>query len=79
MISYAKTGVDVLKKIQKYAGINEREMFQTFNMGIGFVVITKNPKKALKVAKKHKINAWVLGKTTSKKGTVEIKPKNLLL
>ena len=51
--------------ITKRGGIDEREMFNTFNMGVGMTVIVDetDADKALDVLKAAGEDAYVLGKT----------------
>lgn len=53
----------IFKLIQKKGKIEDREMFRTFNMGIGMVLFV-NPKdvaKAQAALKKFKLKSWVIG------------------
>jgi len=45
----------IFKFIQKYGNIDEKEMYQTFNMGMGFAIIVakKDMGKTIKILKKH--------------------------
>ncbi len=56
--------------IEKYGGISAEEMFQTFNMGIGFCVVVPkgNENQVLQICKKHKLGATVIGEISRKKG-----------
>ncbi len=59
----------VFKLIQKFGLLSDREMFRTFNMGIGFVMVVpgEDPEDYEKVAdvlKKHKMPHAVIGKVT---------------
>jgi phosphoribosylformylglycinamidine cyclo-ligase len=51
-------------------GVEGKEMYKTFNMGIGFCVISpkNNVKKIRTIFKKHKLTTCEIGKITSKKG-----------
>ena len=53
----------IFKLIQKTGNITERDMFNTFNMGVGMsVVVPKNDvEKALKILKAHGEDAYILG------------------
>ena len=65
--------------IQKYGNIEHKEMYQTFNMGMGFsIIVTKNDiDKAIKSLKKYsKSNISIVGKVTDGKG-VEFPNLNL--
>lgn len=62
----------VFGEIQKHGNVSDREMYRTFNMGVGFVVVTPEPERVLKVAKKHGIGACIAGSVNKKAGKVEI-------
>lgn len=51
-------------------GVNDEEMYKTFNMGVGFCVIApQNQANQIKsIFKKHKISSQEIGKIKSKKG-----------
>ena len=51
-------------------GVKDEEMYKTFNMGVGFCVITPKDQanKIKSIFKKHKISSQEIGKITSKKG-----------
>ena len=53
----------IFKLIEKVGNIPERDMFNTFNMGVGMsVVVDKNDvEKAIKILKAHGEDAYVLG------------------
>ena len=53
----------IFKLLQKVGGISERDMFNTFNMGVGMsVVVAKNDvEKALSILKANGQDAYVLG------------------
>jgi phosphoribosylformylglycinamidine cyclo-ligase len=53
----------IFREIQERSGINEREMFRTFNMGVGMVLIlgAQNARHALKMLEKTGPKAWVIG------------------
>jgi len=64
----------IFKEIQKRGNIDEKEMFRTFNMGIGMTIIVskKNEAKVLGILKQSKIPARIIGKVTTGKGIVTI-------
>ena len=53
----------IFKLLQKVGGIDERDMFNTFNMGVGMtVIVDKNDvQKTLDILKSHGEDAYVLG------------------
>lgn len=66
----------VFQTIQHYAGVDDREMYKTFNMGIGFVVVVrpKDAATAKEVLSRHFVT-YELGKITDD-GTVSAKLAN---
>ena len=61
--------------LQKKGGIPERDMFNTYNMGVGMVVIVapKDADKALKVLKKNGEDAYIIGKVAKGEDKIIIK------
>ncbi len=61
--------------IEKRGGIDRRDMFNTFNMGVGMSVIVaeKDVKVALSVLIEHGVSAYVLGKMEKSQDKVVIK------
>ena len=53
----------IFREIQERSRINEREMFRTFNMGVGMVLILgpQNAQRALQMLEKTGPKAWVIG------------------
>ena len=49
----------VFKEIMKHVPCEE--MFKTFNMGVGMVVVTDNPEEAVRFFKSEGLEAWVIG------------------
>lgn len=62
----------VFREIQRRGKIGEREMYRTFNMGVGFVVVTPEPERIIEVAKKWKLGARRIGYVTKRAGKVEM-------
>ncbi|MGB2706345.1 MAG: phosphoribosylformylglycinamidine cyclo-ligase [Candidatus Omnitrophota bacterium] len=65
----------IFKLIKERGNIEDKEMFRTFNMGIGMAVIL--PRKEILKAqnfllKKHKLKSWVIGEIIQGKRRVEI-------
>jgi len=70
---------DIFKFLQKYGNIENKEMYQTFNMGMGFAIIVpeEETKDAVKILKKNsKFDVKIVGKIENGNG-VELKPLNL--
>ncbi len=53
----------IFSKIQKKGRIEEKEMFRTFNMGVGMVLIvaSRNAQQALALLEKTGQKAWIIG------------------
>lgn len=65
----------VFKYIDTKARITEKELYRTFNMGIGMVLALskKDAEKAQKILKnKFKLKSWIIGRVEKGKRTVEI-------
>ena len=65
---------EIFKTIQKRAKINDNQMYRTFNMGIGMVLVVsrKDIKKTHKGIKKFGLKSWTIGKIIKGKGEVII-------
>lgn len=63
----------IFKLIQKIGNVDEKEMFRTFNMGIGMAIIC-DKKESLKIIKylRKKEDAYIIGEIESGKGEVRI-------
>ena len=57
----------IFKLLQKVGGIDERDMFNTFNMGVGMTVIVakEDVQKTLDILKANGEDAYVLGEIVS--------------
>ena len=64
----------IFNVIQKRAGISDREMYRTFNMGIGMVLVVskKDVKKAHDVLEKFRLKSWAIGEIIKGNGEVII-------
>jgi len=62
----------IFRLIQKEGGISDKEMYTTFNMGIGMVLIMgkKDVSKARNILSRFKLKSWVIGEVV--KGRKEI-------
>lgn len=70
--SWAVPGI--FKRIQKKGKIEEEEMFRTFNMGLGMVVVIspKDFRTAKKIFSKYGIDSWIVGSIEKGRGEVKI-------
>jgi len=59
-----------LMQLIQDCGVESKEMYKTFNMGIGFCIISpKNHVKKIRgIFKKHRLTTYEIGKITNKKG-----------
>ncbi len=64
---------EVMLHCQEIGNINDKEAYQTWNMGNGMLVITPEPEKVIQIAKENGVEAKVAGIITSDK---QIKIKN---
>mgnify|MGYP000279969846 CR=1 FL=1 len=63
--------------IQELGGIDDYEMYRTFNMGVGFVMVVsrETAEEAVEACRKHGCNATVIGKVVEKRGIRVVTPK----
>ncbi len=66
----------IFRIIQKNGRISDREMYQTFNMGVGFVLVCpeKTQDAAIRLFMRHGHNAFDLGRVEKKRG-IRVKDK----
>jgi phosphoribosylformylglycinamidine cyclo-ligase len=71
---------EIFKFIQQHAGLNDDEMYQTYNMGMDYAIFVpaKDVAKTLKIIAKNKFAALDAGSVQSGEKQVIIKPKNLV-
>ncbi len=60
----------IFELLQKEGAILDREMYRTFNMGVGFCVICdlKDAEKVLSICRRRKFKAWKIGKVINREG-----------
>jgi phosphoribosylformylglycinamidine cyclo-ligase len=65
----------IFKLMQKVGNIDERDMFNTFNMGVGMsvVVAKEDVAKALEILKANGEDAYVLGEIVKSESKITIK------
>lgn len=70
---------EIFSVLQTRAGLDDKEMYSTFNMGVGFVIACQKGKAEalIKFLNKKGEKAWRLGHVTKGKGTVVVKAKGM--
>jgi phosphoribosylformylglycinamidine cyclo-ligase len=65
---------EIFRTAQNAGGISDHEMYKTFNMGVGMVVILekRHVTAAQKVLKSFKLNSWAIGKIVSTSGVTVV-------
>lgn len=71
---------EIFKFIKEKSNLTDKEMYATFNMGVGFAIFvhSREARKVLEIAKKHNIKSWVGGKVEKGKRQVVIKALNII-
>jgi len=69
----------IFKFIQEKSGNNDKEMYETFNMGAGFALFTnaKDAEKIIEIARENNLKAWNAGIVETGEKQVIINPKNI--
>ncbi len=70
LIETPPTPTPIFAQLQQRSGLSDAEMYQTFNMGVGMVVITCQPSK---VQTQVGCDSWVLGRVRRGSGNVYFK------
>lgn len=70
---------EIFDFIQKHAGLNDEEMYGTYNMGMDYAIFIpeKDMKKAQEIVKKNKLQSIDAGYVKKGEKQVIIKPKNI--
>jgi phosphoribosylformylglycinamidine cyclo-ligase len=70
----------VFKEIQRLGKVSDKEMYRTFNMGVGFCIVVeeKDVQRVMDICENHGTRAFRLGKVVEEKG-VNLKEKDLVL
>jgi len=57
----------VFRLIQQFGGVDDAEMFEVYNMGVGFCVLVaeKDAAPAMSILQRHGRRAWVIGRVIS--------------
>ena len=63
---------EIFRRIQRKGKIDEIEMFRTFNMGLGMVIVIspEDYGETKKIFDKWKIDSWIVGSVEKRKGNV---------
>jgi phosphoribosylformylglycinamidine cyclo-ligase len=61
---------EIFRVAQKAGGIADHEMYKTFNMGVGMVLVLekRHVRSAQKILKNFKLNSWTIGKIVRSSG-----------
>jgi len=65
---------EIFRKIQRKGRISETEMFRTFNMGLGMIIVIepRDYAAAKKIFDRWKVDSWIVGSVDKGKGGVRI-------
>ncbi|NOZ76861.1 MAG: phosphoribosylformylglycinamidine cyclo-ligase [Euryarchaeota archaeon] len=71
---------EVFTEIQRLGNVPEKEMYRTFNMGVGFCIVVdeKDVQRVIDICESHRTRAFRLGKVVDEKG-VKLKEKGFVL
>ena len=63
---------EIFRIAQKAGNISDHEMYKTFNMGVGMVVVLEKShvRSAQKILRGFKLNSWAIGKITKQNGVI---------
>ena len=66
--------LDIFKLIAKEGGVSERDMFNTFNMGVGMSVIVpaEDEQKAIDILKDNGVDAYTIGEIVKGEDKIEL-------
>ncbi len=70
----------IFSVLQEVGGLSDAEMFQVYNMGIGFCVVVaeSDAERVMQIAADHGAHAWQIGVTVaSAERTITIEPRHL--
>ena len=64
----------IFKMLQEKGGVDEHDMFNTYNMGVGMVVITspETAEAAMETLRAEGVDAYVIGEIVAGEGIVEL-------
>lgn len=58
--------------LQKRSGLQQVDLYETFNMGVGFVLLTDQPEILVSALKEQNETFWILGKTETGTGKLKL-------
>jgi phosphoribosylformylglycinamidine cyclo-ligase len=70
----------VFRVLQQLGGVSDAEMFQVYNMGVGFCAVVAEPdaRRVIEIADKHGSRAWQIGSVVpDAERTITIEPRRL--
>lgn len=69
---------EIFKVIQKEGKVSEKEMYRTFNMGVGFCIVAaqEDARKVIRICRKNGTKAFIIGKIVKERG---VRIKNFVL
>jgi phosphoribosylformylglycinamidine cyclo-ligase len=70
--------LNIFKEIQEEGNISDKEMYRTFNCGIGFCIVAPESRKVIEICKKHGVNARKIGKVVGERDVKIKTPSGLI-
>lgn len=71
----------VFLDIQEAGNVDEEEMYRTFNMGVGFVIVASKDtaENAIEACRKHGVNANIIGRVVEGRGVKLVTPRGKVI
>jgi len=65
----------IFNMIKREAGLDDYEMFRTFNMGVGYIVVVQEQdvQSTLEILRSHNLKVWAIGEVISRTDSKQIK------
>ncbi len=70
---------EIINIIKERSKLSSEELYSTFNMGIGMVIATDNPKEVVAILSKNNQKAQIIGPVCKGDGSIHVKEKNIIL
>ena len=61
---------ELMLQCQEWGKVADREAYRTWNMGNGMLIVTEEPDKVIKIARRHGIEAKIAGEVRREKGII---------